>query len=89
MQMEQNKQRVCKRCLLSDIAPEEYLEHMRIYLNGLDESTKTEEALYQERLSQCRDCENLNEGICRICGCFVEFRAAIKGKACPAIHPRW
>ncbi len=87
--MEQNEMRRCKRCLLQDIAPEEYLEHMKIYLNGLNEDTKAEEPLYLERLSRCRECENLREGICRICGCFVEFRAAVKSKACPAIHPLW
>lgn len=87
--MEQNGKRMCKRCLLQDFAPEEYLENMRIYLNGLDETTKAEDSLYRERLSHCEECTNLNEGICRICGCFVEFRAAIKIKTCPAVHPLW
>ena len=87
--MEQNIKRICKKCLLQDFAPEEYLEHMRIYLAGLDEETRTEESLYRERLSQCEACINLNEGICRICGCFVEYRAAIKIKTCPAVHSKW
>lgn len=81
--------RMCKKCLLQDFAPEEYLESMRIYLNGLDEETKTEEQGYRERLLKCEECDNLNEGICRVCGCFVEYRAAIKLKGCPAVKPRW
>ncbi|MDF2486941.1 MAG: hypothetical protein K0R46_3109, partial [Herbinix sp.] len=68
--MEQKEKPSCKRCLLQDIAPEEYLEHMKIYLNGLDEDTKADELLYRERLLRCQECDNLKEGLCRICGCF-------------------
>lgn len=81
--------RSCKRCLLEDFAPEEYLENMRIYLKGLDENIKAEEEVYRQRLLQCEKCDKLTEGICRSCGCFVEYRAAIKNKACPDIEPRW
>lgn len=87
--MEQNPRRICKKCLLQDFAPEEYLENMRVYLQGLDEEIKTEEAVYKDRLSYCEECDKLNEGICRICGCFVEYRAAIKIKRCPDIQPKW
>lgn len=87
--MEPNEKRICKKCLLQDFAPEEYLEHMRIYLMGLDDAAKTDEPLYRDRLIKCEACDNLNEGICRICGCFVEYRAAIKRKTCPDVHPRW
>ncbi|MCI6019094.1 MAG: DUF6171 family protein [Clostridiales bacterium] len=27
--------------------------------------------------------------MCRICGCFVEMRAAIKVKSCPDVVPKW
>lgn len=87
--MEQNPRRICKKCFLTDFAPEEYLNNMRAYLDGLDEEIKAEKDVYEERLSHCEGCDKLNEGICRICGCFVEYRAAIKLKRCPDIHPRW
>lgn len=87
--MEENKKRFCKKCLLQDFAPEEYLENMRLYLQGLDEEVKVEEVIYKDRLSHCTGCDKLNEGICRICGCFVEYRAAMKIKHCPDIHPKW
>lgn len=87
--MDKENKRVCKKCLLQDIAPEEYLENMRIYLTGLDDDIKTEDRLYNERLSHCKECNNLIEGLCRLCGCFVEYRAAIMHKACPDIHPKW
>lgn len=87
--MDRVNKRVCKKCLLQDIASEEYLESMRIYLNGLDDDIRTEDRLYEERIAQCKECENLIEGLCRLCGCFVEYRAAIKHKACPDILPKW
>ncbi|MDF2540246.1 MAG: hypothetical protein K0S76_3267 [Herbinix sp.] len=87
--MEYNTKRMCKKCFLKDFAPEEYLESMRIYLQGLAEDRKAEEKIYQDRLSRCEMCSNLTEGICRICGCFVEYRAAIKIKSCPDLHPKW
>ena len=87
--MEQNQKRICKKCFLKDFAPEEYLNNMRAYLGGLDDEIKVEEEIYQERLSYCEACDKLNEGICRICGCFVEYRAAIKLKKCPDIRPKW
>lgn len=87
--MDKENRRVCKKCLLQDIAPDEYLENMRIYLMGLDDDIKTEKTLYKERLAHCKKCDNLIEGLCRLCGCFVEYRAAINHKACPDIHPKW
>ncbi|NLK74462.1 MAG: hypothetical protein GX288_04140 [Clostridiales bacterium] len=80
---------MCKKCLLSEIAPEEYIANMRIYLNGINDNLKASEELYQSRLDKCKQCDNLIEGLCRICGCFVEYRAAIKSRQCPAIHPQW
>lgn len=84
-----NENRFCKKCLLKDLVSEEYLEHVKTYLDGLDELSKVEEEVYQERLLKCMECENLNEGLCKICGCFVEFRAVMKNKGCPWIHPKW
>ncbi|HKM00363.1 MAG TPA: DUF6171 family protein [Mobilitalea sp.] len=87
--MERDKINSCKRCLLADYAPEEYLEHMRIYLKGLSDDSKSDVVLYQERLNICRECSFLLEGVCRKCGCFVEYRAALIEKHCPDLSQRW
>jgi len=86
--MEHGNKRICRKCLLQDIAPEEYLESMRSYLNSLDEEIKSDGSLYQKRIDLCLACNHLQEGICKICGCFVEYRAAIKLRGCPAVHPK-
>lgn len=62
---------------------------MKTYLKGLDEEIKVEDEIYRERLIRCEECDNLTDGICKICGCFVEYRAAMKAKGCPAIHQKW
>lgn len=74
---------------MEDFASEEYLENMRIYINSLDEDIRTDDIMYRDRLMICEKCDQLNEGICRICGCFVEYRAAVRIKGCPASEPKW
>jgi hypothetical protein len=87
--MEQMKNKFCKRCLLEDFAPDEYIQSMRTYIKGLARESKADEAVYIKRLNICKECENLYEGMCRICGCFVEYRAALKYKDCPDVVPKW
>jgi hypothetical protein len=87
--MEQKNNKFCRKCLLEDFAPDEYLQNMRTYIKSLAEESKVEDNIYNHRLAVCRECENLYEGMCRICGCFVEYRAALKIKDCPDVTPRW
>ena len=35
------------------------------------------------------ECDNLINGMCKICGCFVEMRAAVKKNYCPDIEKYW
>ncbi|MBD5532570.1 MAG: hypothetical protein HDQ98_10320 [Lachnospiraceae bacterium] len=79
--------RVCKRCLLREFDENEYREKLERYIVGLEEDIKAPEALYENRLSACKECEKLSEGTCLACGCYVELRAAVKASRCP--HKRW
>lgn len=79
--------RVCKRCLLREFDENEYREKLERYIVGLEEDIKAPEALYENRLSTCKECEKLSEGTCLACGCYVELRAAVKASRCP--HKRW
>lgn len=72
----------CLQCLLREMDQEAYMENLYAYIERLDEDIKADEALYQERLSVCKACANLADGMCRACGCFVELRAAIKTNVC-------
>ena len=85
--MEQN--RICRRCLAKEMPDTEYYQNMYDYIAAMDETIKAPDEVYQNRLSHCKECDSLLNGMCRICGCFVELRAAIRQKSCPAVHPRW
>lgn len=66
-----------------------YFENLYRYIADLDEGIKTETGEYQKRLELCRGCSNLIDGMCRICGCFVELRAAVGKNYCPDIERKW
>lgn len=53
------------------------------YIANLDSDIKADEALYEERLAACKECDLLLEGMCRICGCYVELRAVVAKNICP------
>ena len=82
-------QRFCKKCLLDKLFEEKEYKHLQDYIKNLDEYIKTEDKEYKKRLGICMKCDNLINGMCRICGCFVEMRAAVKKNHCPDIEKYW
>lgn len=82
-------QRICRQCLLREMDKEQYFSSIHAYVSSLHEDEKAPEALYEQRLSHCQQCDSLMNGMCRLCGCFVEVRAAKKLQHCPAVHPIW
>ncbi|WP_089803272.1 DUF6171 family protein [Halolactibacillus alkaliphilus] len=45
---------------------------------------------YEDRITHCLKCDQLDyETTCRLCGCFVQFRAKLKMKACPHKNKKW
>lgn len=87
--MEQNGQvrRVCRRCLTADMDEKEYFENLHAYIANLDEDLKVDQPLYEKRLSACKECDLLADGMCRACGCYVELRAVMWKNACP--YEKW
>ena len=79
----------CRKCLLREMDEGEFFADLRTYIKNIDEDLKTGPEQYEQRLAVCRECENLFQGMCRICGCYVELRAAIKGQGCPAVGRYW
>lgn len=68
---------------------DKYQQQMQDYIHYLNAEDKVSEDDYQERLQACMRCNNLLSGICRVCGCYVEMRAAIKARHCPGAHKAW
>ncbi|MDE7300196.1 MAG: hypothetical protein K2N94_15470 [Lachnospiraceae bacterium] len=67
----------------------EYFKNMYEYIAGLDPEIKTPGEQYEERLAACKECGQLMNGLCRVCGCFVEMRAAVAKNYCPGPEKRW
>jgi hypothetical protein len=81
---------ICRRCLLAEMENEKPLYLlMREWLAALTPEERTDPACYEARLALCRQCDALGDGMCALCGCYVELRAAKARAACPATPPRW
>lgn len=87
--MEKTGQRYCRKCLIRDTDQAEYFNNMYDYIRRMPEETKASPQEYERRLAVCRSCSRLQSGMCRICGCFVEMRAAVKVQICPDTPDRW
>lgn len=85
--MQGKETRICKRCLTREMNAEEYFKNLHEYIANIDEELKAEEALYEHRLSVCKECDMLLSGMCRSCGCYVELRAVMRKNSCP--KGRW
>ena len=66
--------RICRRCLLRDLAEEDQ-KNLRQYLSRIKPEDRADEAEYERRLAVCRECSFLEEATCLACGCYAEFRA--------------
>ncbi len=87
--MEEKHQRYCRQCLIRETNQAAYFQNMYEYIRLLPEEDKTPPQEYEKRLAACKSCSKLLNGMCRICGCFVEMRAAIRIRGCPGIPDRW
>ena len=52
------------------------------YARAVSDSEKTIEEVYKKRLEICGKCNYLVEGLCILCGCYVEIRAAKAAQSC-------
>lgn len=79
----------CRKCLLENIDPEGIYKEVSELIAALPRERRTEEAEYRRRLEICLRCRMLGEGICGVCGCFVELRAAKADMHCPGEQHYW
>lgn len=79
----------CLKCLLADMELDEYTQKVLDYARNLPEFERADDATYNHRLELCRQCNELANGICAKCGCFVELRAAKKNAYCASENKLW
>ena len=80
------EKRFCRKCLTKDMDDGEYYRTVQEYISNLPEEIKISSDFYEKRLHYCQNCDNMVNGMCRLCGCFVEVRAAKKMSHC-ALNP--
>lgn len=85
--------RFCRKCFLNEMKLQgglaESYKNMLERIEMMDPELRCTGEAYEARLLQCKKCEYLAEGMCALCGCFAESRAAVKANACPANPKRW
>lgn len=79
----------CRRCLIREMLGDDGIKSIEDYVERIDPDIKTSDEEYERRLSLCKECESLLSGMCRVCGCFVAMRAAVKTHSCPGVQKRW
>ena len=79
----------CRRCLIEGLDETEVLAKLQEYIDAIEPTRRTPDDVYRFRLSVCEDCPQLTNGMCRLCGCFVLYRAATAGNCCPDTPGRW
>ena len=77
------------RCLLFEAGEADMARAVAEYVATLDEAVRAPEDVYRARLDVCQGCPELMNGTCRLCGCYVETRAAKRGQSCPMVPARW
>lgn len=85
--------RFCRKCFLREMelrgGLKESYQNMLERIEMMDPDLRCTGEAYGARLMQCKRCEYLAEGMCALCGCFAESRAAVKANSCPANPKRW
>lgn len=84
--MSENRNEFCLRCLLEEIDDQELTKAIKESISALPKELVVSDKCYRERLSSCKRCTGLVNGLCRFCGCFVEVRALKKSGTCPNPH---
>lgn len=80
----------CPRCLLGDVpGGEELAAKLGEWLAVIPDGQRADDETVRARLAACRECPHLADGLCGLCGCYVELRAARRSQRCPDLPPRW
>ena len=80
----------CRRCLLEDMPSQaELARSVQELIRLLPDDLRAPETLRLRRLARCRACDHLLNGMCVLCGCYVELRAAKAKMRCPDVPGRW
>ena len=81
--------KICRKCLTRDMDEDEFFKELSLYIKNYPEEKRVTEHIYKHRLEICSNCDELINGMCRKCGCYVELRALKKKAFCPSVPEKW
>lgn len=79
----------CRKCLLEDMDENDFLNDLRSHIAAYPADKRVDDAEYHRRLELCRGCDELVDGMCAKCGCYVELRALKIGMHCAGEGRSW
>ena len=79
----------CRKCLLAETNQTELYATIQDYIKNIPPELATPQAVYKKRLSICKACTHLISGMCTLCGCYIELRAAKINQSCVEDKTRW
>ena len=82
-------QKPCRKCLLEDMEWDEFFANLKSYIENYPQEKRADEITYHNRLEICKKCDSLTNGMCALCGCYVELRAVKKDMYCPFVPSKW
>jgi hypothetical protein len=79
----------CRKCLLRDANEADFFATVNEYIQSIPPEHKAAPAVYETRLGICKSCDHLISGMCELCGCYVEVRAARVNAHCAKHADKW
>ena len=61
----------------------EFFAHLKEHIDNYPALMRASKDVYSDRLEVCKMCDELSDGMCRKCGCYVQLRAVKKKMYCP------
>lgn len=80
---------ICRKCLIASLDEDDYIRSLKQYIDSYPQEKRVSDEEYSRRLHICLGCERLANGMCALCGCYVELRALKTGMRCPDTPDRW
>ena len=87
--MNGTENRICRCLTRDDPSQAEVYQLVLEYIEAIPPERRAKESTVKKRLTACAACEHLLSGMCRLCGCYVELRAAKAVMFCPDVPGRW
>lgn len=78
----------CRKCLLKEMMENgDFYATLKANIDSVTGEDRADDSLYEKRLLVCKGCDYLADGLCRACGCYVEYRAVKTKEKCP--YKKW